>query len=45
MTDCLVLDVDGTLVDTNYLHAAAWHRAFLRFDLAVPCWRIHRAIG
>ncbi|GAB3887751.1 HAD family hydrolase [Kibdelosporangium lantanae] len=45
MTDCLVLDVDGTLVDTNYLHAAAWHRAFLRFDLVVPSWRIHRAVG
>jgi phosphoglycolate phosphatase-like HAD superfamily hydrolase len=45
MTDCLLLDVDGTLVDTNYLHTVAWHRAFLRYDLAVPNWRIHRAIG
>ncbi|MEV4316079.1 HAD family hydrolase [Actinocrispum sp. NPDC049592] len=45
MTDCLLLDVDGTLVDTNYLHTVAWHRAFLRFDLVVPDWRIHRAIG
>jgi phosphoglycolate phosphatase-like HAD superfamily hydrolase len=24
----VVLDVDGTLVDTNYQHAIAWHRAF-----------------
>jgi beta-phosphoglucomutase-like phosphatase (HAD superfamily) len=23
-----VLDVDGTLVDTNYQHALAWYRAF-----------------
>jgi HAD superfamily hydrolase (TIGR01549 family) len=45
MTDCLLLDVDGTLVDTNYLHTVAWHRAFLRFNLVVPNWRIHRAIG
>jgi HAD superfamily hydrolase (TIGR01549 family) len=45
MTDCLLLDVDGTLVDTNYLHTAAWYRAFLRYELVVPAWRIHRAIG
>jgi phosphoglycolate phosphatase-like HAD superfamily hydrolase len=45
MTDCLLLDVDGTLVDTNYLHTVAWHRAFLRYGLVVPNWRIHRAIG
>lgn len=45
MTDCLLFDVDGTLVDTNYLHVVAWDRAFLRFDLVVPSWRIHRAIG
>ncbi|MCE7010848.1 HAD family hydrolase [Kibdelosporangium philippinense] len=45
MTDCLLFDVDGTLVDTNFLHTVAWHRAFLRFDLVVPNWRIHRAIG
>jgi beta-phosphoglucomutase-like phosphatase (HAD superfamily) len=23
-----ILDVDGTLVDTNYHHAIAWYRAF-----------------
>ena len=45
MTDCLLFDVDGTLVDTNYLHTVAWHRAFLRFDLVIPDWRVHRAIG
>jgi HAD superfamily hydrolase (TIGR01549 family) len=45
MTDCLLFDVDGTLVDTNYLHVVAWHRAFLRFELVVPDWRVHRAIG
>ncbi|SFI62858.1 haloacid dehalogenase superfamily, subfamily IA, variant 1 with third motif having Dx(3-4)D or Dx(3-4)E [Amycolatopsis sacchari] len=45
MSRVLVLDVDGTLVDTNYHHALAWFRAFRRFDVTVPVWRIHRAIG
>ncbi|MET0136219.1 MAG: HAD hydrolase-like protein, partial [Kibdelosporangium sp.] len=45
MSDCLLLDLDGTLVDTNYLHTVAWHRAFLSHGLVVPDWRIHRSIG
>jgi HAD superfamily hydrolase (TIGR01549 family) len=45
MTDTAVLDVDGTLVDTNYHHALAWFRAFRRFDVTLPVWRLHRAIG
>jgi HAD superfamily hydrolase (TIGR01509 family) len=40
-----ILDVDGTLVDTNYHHAIAWFRAFRRHDVTVPIWRIHRHIG
>jgi HAD superfamily hydrolase (TIGR01549 family) len=40
-----ILDVDGTLVDTNYQHAIAWFRAFRRHDVTVPIWRIHRHIG
>ena len=40
-----VLDVDGTLVDTNYQHALAWYRAFRSFDEVFPVWRIHRLIG
>lgn len=43
--DTAVLDVDGTLVDTNYHHALAWYRAFRRFDMTLPVWRLHRAIG
>ncbi|MCF7547593.1 HAD family hydrolase [Pseudonocardia sp. WMMC193] len=43
--DTVVLDVDGTLVDTNYQHALSWYRAFLRFDVVLPVWRLHRAIG
>ncbi|WP_432561432.1 HAD family hydrolase [Kineococcus sp. SYSU DK003] len=45
MPDTAILDVDGTLVDTNYQHALAWYRAFRRFDLTLPVWRLHRAIG
>jgi HAD superfamily hydrolase (TIGR01509 family) len=40
-----ILDVDGTLVDTNYQHALAWYRAFRRHGEVLPIWRIHRAIG
>ncbi|ATE56187.1 MULTISPECIES: HAD family hydrolase [Actinosynnema] len=45
MSNTLVLDVDGTLVDTNYHHTLAWSRAFRRFDVTVPAWKLHRAIG
>jgi HAD superfamily hydrolase (TIGR01549 family) len=40
-----ILDVDGTLVDSVYHHALAWHRAIRRSDLEVPVWRVHRLIG
>jgi HAD superfamily hydrolase (TIGR01549 family) len=40
-----ILDVDGTLVDTNYHHAIAWYRAFRAVGLTPPIWRIHRHIG
>lgn len=40
-----LLDVDGTLVDTNYHHALAWWRAFRRHEITLPVWRIHRHIG
>jgi HAD superfamily hydrolase (TIGR01549 family) len=40
-----ILDVDGTLVDTNYHHAIAWYRAFLGQEIVLPVWRIHRHIG
>ncbi|GAA1828988.1 HAD family hydrolase [Pseudonocardia ailaonensis] len=43
--DTVVLDVDGTLVDTNYQHALSWYRAFLRFEVVLPVWQLHRAIG
>ena len=40
-----ILDIDGTLVDTNYQHAVAWFRAFKAYDVVVPVWRIHRHVG
>ena len=40
-----ILDVDGTLVDTNYQHALAWFRAFRQHGVVLPIWRIHRHIG
>ena len=45
MIKAVILDVDGTLVDTNYQHAIAWDRAMARHDAHVPLWRIHRHIG
>jgi HAD superfamily hydrolase (TIGR01509 family) len=40
-----ILDIDGTLVDTNYHHAIAWYRAFRQHGKTLPIWRIHRHIG
>jgi HAD superfamily hydrolase (TIGR01549 family) len=40
-----ILDVDGTLVDTNYHHTLAWYRAFRQHEIVLPVWRIHRHIG
>jgi HAD superfamily hydrolase (TIGR01509 family) len=40
-----ILDVDGTLVDTNYQHAIAWYRAFRQHGELLPIWRIHRHVG
>jgi HAD superfamily hydrolase (TIGR01509 family) len=41
----VVLDIDGTLVDTNYQHAIAWHRALRDHGHIVQLWEIHRHIG
>jgi HAD superfamily hydrolase (TIGR01509 family) len=40
-----IVDIDGTLVDTNYHHALAWYRAFRVYGFVLPLWRIHRHIG
>ena len=45
MPPAAILDVDGTLVDTNYHHAIAWYRAFRQHGVVLPLWRIHRHVG
>jgi HAD superfamily hydrolase (TIGR01509 family) len=48
MTDqvhAVLFDVDGTLIDSNYLHAVTWWEAFAQAGYDVPMARIHRAIG
>src|SRR5919201_2216813 len=45
MAGTAILDIDGTLVDTNYHHAIAWYRAFRQSGIVLPVWRIHRHIG
>ena len=45
MAKVVVLDVDGTLMDTNYLHTEAWARAFEEVGHRVPRARLHKQIG
>ncbi len=45
MPPAAILDLDGTLVDTNYHHALAWFRAFRQHGIILPVWRIHRHVG
>jgi HAD superfamily hydrolase (TIGR01493 family) len=44
-TPAVLFDMDGTLVDSNYLHVYAWCRAFDEAGIAVEAWRTHRSIG
>lgn len=41
----VLLDIDGTLVDSNFLHVHAWVRAFADAGHPVDAWRVHRRIG
>jgi HAD superfamily hydrolase (TIGR01509 family) len=41
----VILDVDGTLVDTNYHHALAWYRALRAHGHSTQMWEVHRHIG
>jgi HAD superfamily hydrolase (TIGR01509 family) len=45
MLHVAVVDIDGTLLDSNYHHTIAWSRAFTRAGHDVALWRIHRHIG
>jgi HAD superfamily hydrolase (TIGR01509 family) len=41
----VLLDVDGTLVDSNYHHALCWYRALRAYGITLPIWRWHRHVG
>jgi len=41
----VLFDVDGTLMDTNYLHTLAWARAFRDAGEWAPMNAIHRLVG
>lgn len=41
----VLFDIDGTLVDSNYLHVHAWCQAFAEVGVSVDAWRVHRSIG
>ncbi len=44
-TPTVIFDVDGTLVDSNYQHAIAWHHAFRQRGRRAAIWEIHRHVG
>jgi HAD superfamily hydrolase (TIGR01509 family) len=44
-TKAILFDVDGTLVDSNDLHAQAWVDAFAEFDITIPHAEVHDQIG
>lgn len=45
MRAAALFDVDGTLVDSNYLHVTAWMQALAAVGHPVDAWRVHRCIG
>jgi beta-phosphoglucomutase-like phosphatase (HAD superfamily) len=44
MAGAVLFDIDGTLVDSNYVHVTAWLRALHEVDHPVDAWRIHRGM-
>ncbi len=41
----VLFDLDGTLVDTNYLHTLTWWQALTQHRHVVPMAAVHRAVG
>lgn len=41
----VLFDVDGTLVDSTYLHTVAWWQAFRQAGYDIPMAAIHRSVG
>jgi HAD superfamily hydrolase (TIGR01509 family) len=44
-TAAVLFDVDGTLVDSSYIHTLAWWQAFRQAGYDVPMASIHRSVG
>jgi HAD superfamily hydrolase (TIGR01509 family) len=45
MIEAVIFDVDGTLIDSVDLHAAAWQEALAKYGIEVPFDAIRRQIG
>jgi HAD superfamily hydrolase (TIGR01509 family) len=45
LVKAVFLDIDGTLMDTNYLHIEAWAQAFEEVGARPPRSRIHHQVG
>lgn len=45
MHPAALIDIDGTLVDSNYQHVTAWNEAFRAHGIVIPMWTLHRAVG
>jgi beta-phosphoglucomutase-like phosphatase (HAD superfamily) len=45
LVKAVFLDIDGTLMDTNYLHIEAWTQAFEEVGARPPRSRIHHEVG
>jgi phosphoglycolate phosphatase-like HAD superfamily hydrolase len=45
MRPAALIDIDGTLVDSNYQHVTAWNDAFRAHGIVIPMWTLHRAVG
>jgi HAD superfamily hydrolase (TIGR01509 family) len=45
MRPIILLDVDGTLVDTNGLHAESWHAALAQYGIESDVAKLRKLIG
>jgi HAD superfamily hydrolase (TIGR01509 family) len=45
MVEAVLSDIDGTLVESNWLHAAAWRDAFAVIDITLDIETVRRQIG
>jgi HAD superfamily hydrolase (TIGR01509 family) len=41
----ILFDLDGTLIDSNYHHVAAWSETLRSAGIVIPEWKIHHRIG